>query len=150
MSCNTETANNIKTKVTEVMDVILPAENKHKLNQAVKYTEQSSTALIKTTGECVRTSQEKTAVYTEYLSEVFVPYPTDIVDNIEKDIHEPLNVSAFSGRTSFIFSLQEIEKTMRKEIKPPKSPGFDLILGKVVRELENFEWCQYGRFIMPH
>lgn len=82
----------------------------------------------------IRTDKEKADSYAEYLSDVFAPYPADTRDDIEQDVDQTLNDQDQMAPSATHFIFQEI-KTIMKEINPKKTPGFDLISGKVLQEL---------------
>lgn len=81
-------------------------------------------------GPWARSSDEKANLFKEHLKGVFTAYPND--QNVA-DFPEVLQEKY--DNSNIKFSVKEVSDTVMKNINPKKAPGFDLITGKMIREL---------------
>lgn len=81
-------------------------------------------------GPWARSNEEKANLFTKHLKDVFTPYPSQQNEpDMPEVIQEDYDVSTIK------FSVNEVKTMIKKNINPKKSPGFDLITGKMIREL---------------
>lgn len=83
-----------------------------------------------TTGEWVRTNQEKADVFADYLANIFTPNPGEPNE-------EPLEEIPLCEPETYIplVTVKEVQRTIQKEINPKKAPGYDLITGQILKYL---------------
>lgn len=82
-------------------------------------------------GEWAKTDKEKAQTFASHLCEVFTPYPASVQ---ETEIYQFLEAPGQLEMPIKKFKIQDIKKMIDK-INPRKSPGYDLITGKVLKEL---------------
>lgn len=81
-------------------------------------------------GPWARSDQEKADLFKDHLKKVFTDHTSDCDEPKLPEIHQeeyddsPIN-----------FTVKEVRKAIKNNVNPKKSPGFDLINGKMIREL---------------
>jgi hypothetical protein len=86
-------------------------------------------------GNWTKNNEEKVGVFALHLSKVFKPW--DLSSNIT-DQNEIENLLSSPNQLDLpinFFRLNEVKNIIKYDIDPNKSPGFDLISGKVLKEL---------------
>ena len=107
-----------------------------------KATKFSSRAInsqppIKTHGnQYAKTNKEKAEVFATHLDKVFTPHdidpPSAVLLEVNKCLNEPHQLDLPIKK----FSVYEVKKTINS-LKTNKSPGYDLITSKILKELPN-------------
>lgn len=87
-----------------------------------------------TTGEWARTDTEKVEAFAKHLSNVFQPF-VDTVIQEEEEISEQLEAPFQLSPPIKAFSPGEIVTMIKRKLSAKKSPGFDLITGRLLKEL---------------
>ena len=81
-------------------------------------------------GPWARSNVEKANLFAKHLKDVFTPFPSlqnePDLPEISHEIYEDSTIK---------FSTKEVKAMIANNINPKKSPGFDLITGKMIREL---------------
>ena len=88
----------------------------------------------KTNNKWARSDIEKAETYAEYLESVFEPFPSELTNEQETEL---LQLESLSDNSTPIkqIKVKEVKKFIRKKIKLKKSPEYDNINGKIVKEL---------------
>lgn len=74
---------------------------------------------------------KKKQIFTEHLEETFKPFLTQTADeNVTSNIRN--NIIEISQ-----VSLKELKQVIKSNLSAKKSPGYDLIIGQVLKELPN-------------
>lgn len=84
-------------------------------------------------GSWARNNQEKSEAFADHLSNVFKPNPTAHVN--DKEIQDLLNSPSQLSLPIHPFKISEVINVIKTELKPFKAPGYDLITGKMLKEL---------------
>lgn len=82
-----------------------------------------------------RTDFEKAQMFADHLASVFRPFPPNSSSQTEAHIHEFLQSPFQMDLPIKPFRFKDLKHTIDMEIKERKSPGFDLISGKIIKEL---------------
>lgn len=88
----------------------------------------------KNDGNWAKTNMEKASIFSNYFSEVFKPLLPN-PPNDESDIFEYLDSPNQLSLPISPCTPSEVLKVIQKEINPKKSPGYDLITGRILKEL---------------
>lgn len=105
-----------------------------KSTKYIKRPVQHVPPIQKNDGTWAKTNSEKAGVFSDYFSDVFQPIiPTP--PNDESEIIEFLDSANQLSLPIVPCTPSEIVNVLRKEINPKKSPGYDFITGKVLKEL---------------
>lgn len=106
-----------------------------KATKNIKQAQQHCPPLREANGEWARNNKEKSLAFAYHLAEVFKPHPSTISEEEEDQIHQHLEAPHQMDRPIKSFRMSEVKSTILKGLNPKKAPGFDLITGKVLREL---------------
>lgn len=85
-------------------------------------------------GNWARSNKEKALVFANHLEKVFQPIP-DTTNQDEQEIHQFLEAPHQLQLPPRNFTITEVTSTIFKNLNPKKSPGYDLITGRVLQEL---------------
>lgn len=85
-------------------------------------------------GSWARTPSEKAALFASHLSEVFQPARPQTRDG-DEEIAQHLLAPYQMELPTKNFRYREVKKIIKKELKCKKAPGWDLITGRVLKEL---------------
>jgi hypothetical protein len=92
--------------------------------------------LRKTNGSWAQSGDDKANTFAEHLSDVFQPFPSEVINiNEELEIQDFLQTPFQMAMPIQSFEFDDIFSTIHTEINPMKSPGFDLITGRLLQEL---------------
>lgn len=123
--------------VGHYLENLTPFENTNyslwKLTAKIKTQHTSVPPLKKGDGTWARSDQEKSDTMASHLADVFRPFPT-VNPLQDKTIYEFLEAPYQMALPLTPLRPQEI-KNIIKQLKKNKSPGYDLITGKVLQEL---------------
>lgn len=103
-----------------------------KVTKGMKRPHQPIPPIRKTDGSWAKNSKEKAETIAQYLVNVFKPFPSN--GNCEDNIHETLEAPYQMSLPVKSVKLSEIKKII-KTVNPNKAPGFDLITGRILKEL---------------
>lgn len=105
-----------------------------KVTKKIKHPQNIQPPIRTQDGSWARTDEEKSCTFAKHLSEVFKPYPREIPPEEEEFIHQALDVPFQMDPPIRPVKISEI-KSIIKGLKPKKAPGYDLITGKILKEL---------------
>lgn len=91
--------------------------------------------ILRTDKSWARSDQEKADVFADHLSNVFTPFEQLVTAESEEFIHQFLNNPIEEEQFSTRFKVKEVKKLILTNINPKKAPGYDLITGKILKEL---------------
>lgn len=123
---------------TEVTDYSL-----WRATRKIKKTNLPIPPIRKTDNSWARSDKEKADTFAEHLSNVFKPHESTITQTEENEISEFLVSAHQLSLPIKSFHFTDIENTVHKHINIKKAPGYDLINGRVLRELP----CEGIKFI---
>jgi hypothetical protein len=84
-------------------------------------------------GTWAKENKEKTELFTEHLENTFTPNTSgDVEDEVDEVINEETRIVP-------PVSPKEVERIIRQQISPKKAPGYDLITGKILKRLRDYE-----------
>lgn len=86
-------------------------------------------------GQWARNESEKADTFAEHLSKVCTPYPREITPKEEDVIHRIIESPFKMDLPIKKFKVTEVRKTILMDLNPNKAPGYDLITGKVLKQL---------------
>lgn len=107
-----------------------------KATKKIKQPQKSIPPIRLPTGNWARSDAEKAEAFAVHLTEVFQPFDSEVDAHEEEEIHQLLESPLqMCGSKVKFFKIKEIKDTIKNHLNPKKTPGFDLINGKVLREL---------------
>jgi len=80
---------------------------------------------------------EKAKLFADYLERVFTPNPGNKKLEADREILQFLNERCQQKIATDKFTIKEVKKVIMIEIDPKKSPGYDLITGRILKELSD-------------
>ncbi|PNF15162.1 hypothetical protein B7P43_G14817, partial [Cryptotermes secundus] len=86
-------------------------------------------------GGWARNNKEKAKVFAEHLTQVFQPHPTELKSDEEEKIQQFLESPYPLEYPLKPFKNNEIKNIISSNLNPKKAPGYNLITGKVLKEL---------------
>ena len=86
-------------------------------------------------GNWARDAKEKANAFANHLQTVFKPFPSVISDKEEATINNFLDAPFQMDLPIKNFKYTEVKTILQHNLNPKKSPGYDLITGKVLMEL---------------
>lgn len=86
-------------------------------------------------GTWAKSNKEKAEAFAEHLVNVFQPNPADINLNVENEVNEYLNTPYQLDLPPKKFTVKEVQEIINNNLNPKKSPGYDLISGKILKKL---------------
>lgn len=89
----------------------------------------------KANGGWARSNEEKAELFANHLSEVFQPFPSQIEPEEDNEIAEHLETPLQMSLPFKAIKWTELENTIRSDLNLKKAPGYDLITGKILKEL---------------
>jgi len=81
------------------------------------------------------TDKQKAETFAEHLATVYRPLPPQLPNTIEDDILQQLDTPHQMAPPLSKIHVQEVEYIIRCDTHPTKAPGYDLITGKILKEL---------------
>lgn len=120
----------LNLSATEVSDYSL-----WRATKKLKRPQQHIPPVKRSNGEWARTDMEKANAFAEHLQETFKPYPSQITNEQNSDIINFLDAPFQMNKPIKKFSVREVAKVIRNEVNPKKTPGYDLVTGKMLQEL---------------
>lgn len=106
-----------------------------KATKKINQSNQPISAVRSADGTWARTSEEKANAFANHLSEVFKPYPSEINIAEERELQNTIETPFQMDLPLKNFTIGDVRSIIHFEINPKKSPGFDLITGKILQEL---------------
>lgn len=109
----------------------------YSLWKATKYLKNATKYLPpikKEDGTWAKSNEDKAQAFSKHFSSVFQPYVADPQID-EQEIFEYLESPQQMSPPIVPFTPSEVKKCINNELNPKKSPGYDLITGKVLQEL---------------
>lgn len=106
-----------------------------KATKKLKQPQLINPPLRKLNGNWTRTNRDKAETFANHLANVFQPW--DIKSNVtdKNDIENFLSSPHQLDLPIKKIKIKEVKSIIQNEMNPKKSPGFDLITGKVLQEL---------------
>ncbi|KAG5322722.1 RTJK polymerase, partial [Pseudoatta argentina] len=86
-------------------------------------------------GEWARSAQAKAETFAQHLKQVFTPHSGETQTD-ENEIHRSFNETYQMESPLEKFKMSEVIKTIKYDISPKKAPGYDLIPGKILQNLD--------------
>lgn len=99
-----------------------------KATKKLKRPQVAQPAIRCKNGMWARSDQEKADTFASHLAQVFTPYPPEDSADLAEVSEDQTEYPAIK------FTLKEV-RSMIKAINPKKAPGFDLVTGKMIKEL---------------
>jgi hypothetical protein len=82
-----------------------------------------------------RTDKEEATASAEHLTSVFRPFPSQLSVKEEGPINNDLNAPHQMALPMKKIRINEVKKSYNiRKINPKKAPGYDLIIGKILKE----------------
>lgn len=111
-----------------------------KATKKTKQPQKSIPPIRKDDGNWARTDKEKASLFANHLTNTFMPFLPETPEeedeeNEEAEILQFLDESSQMASPIEHFKIKEVKYTIQKEINPKKAPGFDLINGRILKEL---------------
>lgn len=106
-----------------------------KTTRKLKQPQQHVPPLRNNTSGWARSDKEKAELFALHLENTFKPYPSETTDNHNKAILDFLDAPLQLDVQIEKFTIKEAKSIINKEINPKKSPGYDKITGKMLKEL---------------
>lgn len=104
-----------------------------KATRKLKRPQQHISPIRKEDGTWARSAEEKVECLAKHFASVFKP--AENVSTIENKVLEYLDAPLQLSLPIEHFNSREVEQTIKKHTHPAKSPGFDLITGKMLQEM---------------
>ena len=95
---------------------------------------QTISPLRTVSGDWAKSDAQKTIMFADHFTSVFCPYPSVIPDAENHDILRTLTAPGLPTSPVKPFTIAEVHNAILRQ-RTTKSPGFDLINGKVLHEL---------------
>lgn len=129
---------NIKNeKFQDFTSKLSPTEaSDYSLWKATKYLKRPQMLLppiMKQDGTWAKSAKEKAETFASHYEEVFKPHAID--SDLERDIYEFLDSPNQLEMPIKSFTPSEVNNVILKDLNPKKAPGYDLITGRVLKEL---------------
>lgn len=107
-----------------------------KATKKIKQPQLSIPPIRSTRGKWARSAEEKATSFAEHLCNVFKPFPSNCSQNEDDRITGFLkpNENLLNEEPIQSIKMTEVKKAIRHS-KPKKAPGYDLITGRVLKEL---------------
>jgi len=86
-------------------------------------------------GAWAKSNIEKAELSADHLERVFTPNPGNRKPEADREILQSLNEACQQKIATDKFTIKEVKKVIMTEIDTKKSPGYDLITGKILKEL---------------
>lgn len=86
-------------------------------------------------GTWARTDSEKAHAFAQHLEKVFQPNPSQLSQTEEENINEELTAAFQMSPLPELFTVTEVHKMIQNNLHPNKAPGYELITGKLIKEL---------------
>lgn len=115
---------------TEVTDYSL-----WKATRKVKQPQQFIPPIKLADGSWARTNKEKATIFANHLQTVFQPFPREITEEEEQEIHECLATPDQMELPIKKFKVKEVQDMINNDLNAKKAPGWDLITGRILKEL---------------
>lgn len=106
-----------------------------KATKKIKQPQRPCPPIRQANGNWARNNVEKGKTFADHLKDVFNPWP---IPTNKEDSDEIDNLLASPFQMDFPitkFSRSDVAKIIKREINPKKSPGYDLITGKILHEI---------------
>jgi hypothetical protein len=108
-----------------------------KATQKLKHPQTRIPPIKKADGSWARSAKEKAQAFAEHLVTVFQPFPSESPAEDEIKIHEFLDAPFQMDFPIRKIKCTEVKEIIQNNVNTKKSPGFDLISGRVLKELPN-------------
>jgi exonuclease III len=82
-----------------------------------------------------RTEEQKAETFAEHLETVFSPHKQQLPTINDDTILQQLNIPHQMALPLSKIRIQELEQIIKRDTHPTKAPGYDLITGKILKEL---------------
>jgi hypothetical protein len=82
-----------------------------------------------------RTDKQKAKAFAEHLASVFQTFPSQLSAMEEETINNELNSPQQMALPMKKIRINDVKNVIQHEVNPKKSPGYDLITGKILKEL---------------
>jgi exonuclease III len=107
-----------------------------KATKKLKQPQKSNPPIRTLQGGWARNNKEKAKTFAEHLVQVFQPHPSNSKSDIEEKKIQQFLESPYQLEYPITpFKHNEIQTTIRCNLNPKKAPGYDLITGKILKEL---------------
>jgi hypothetical protein len=104
-------------------------------NPEAETPQQHTPPIRKPDNTWAKTDLQKAETFANYLATVFRPLPTPLPNTHEGAILQQLNTPHQMAPPLLKIRVQEVEHIIRSDTHPTKAPGYDLITGKLLKEL---------------
>lgn len=115
---------------TEVTDYSL-----WKATRKIKNPQQPIPPIRTSDGKWAKSSKDKAKLFAEHLTKVFTPLPQETSKNEEDVINHYLKAPLQMEMPIKKITIKEVYNIMQKDLNAKKAPGYDLITGKILKEL---------------
>lgn len=109
--------------------------NLWKVTKNFKRPQQTIPPVRNINGAWARSNEEKANAFAEHLKNVFQPFASEISVEENQEILDYLDSPLQMELPLQKFSVKEIKNCIKNDLNVKKSPGYDMITGKVIKEL---------------
>lgn len=125
--------------IQDYLAQLSPTENTDyslwKATRKLKQPQKCNPPIRKNGGGWARNNEDKAARFAEHLEAVFQPHETEATEADENAIKEYLDVPLQMELPTKPFTIAEVSMTIQKDLNARKAPGYELISGKILKEL---------------
>lgn len=100
-----------------------------KATKKLKRPQSVNPPLRYSNGQWARSNEEKANLFAEHLAKVFEPHPQQYGANLSPSTEDVTVQQATQ------FKVRDVKCIIKNNVNPKKAPGFDLITGKMIKEL---------------
>lgn len=106
-----------------------------KATRKIKNPQQPIPPIRTSDGNWAKSSKDKAKLFAEHLTKVFTPLPQEASKNEEDVINHYLKAPLQMEMPIKKITTKEVYNIMQKDLNAKKAPGYDLITGKILKEL---------------
>lgn len=106
-----------------------------KVTKSINQPRSPIPPLSKPDGSWAKNKVEKTRLFAEHFKQVFKPNPVDANFDIRPEVEEFLDSAHQLSLPIRPFKSSEVQNVITNELNPKKAPGYDLITGRILKEL---------------
>lgn len=128
------------TSIKKYLEELSPTENTDyslwKATRKIKQPKERIPPIRTESGNWARSDLEKCNEFASHFSNIFQPFPAEISEIEEAEIYSYLEKPHQMDLPMKLFKISEVSKAIQ-DLNPKKSPGYDLITGQVLKQLNN-------------
>lgn len=132
---NNDKNNRIQNYLKELSASAATEYSLWKATKTINRPQISNPPLRTTDGNWAMSNKDKAEVFARHLVDVFQPHPPENNYDIEKEVEQFLNEPYQLDLPPQSFTVHEVQRIILTNLNPKKSPGYDLIGGRILKEL---------------